>query len=871
MIFMITSKVKKWLNNNNITELTNVQKKSIPLIKHGRNALITAPTGYGKTLAVIIPIFEKLVKEGAQGLNVLYIAPTKSLNRDIFKRVFEFAEHLGLTISVRHGDTTSYKRSKQVKNPPNILITTPESLQSMLISDKMRSNLKELKHVVVDEIHELVSSKRGSQLSLGLERVNRISSFSRIGISATISNLEEVAEFLTGDRGCEIVQISEPKESHVEVFKPFVNEKGESLSKELNITRELASVMFRIKQDLEEHERVIIFTNTRQQAEVLSFSMKNAFPDLKIGLHHSSLSKNQRVKMENGLKDESLKALICTSSMELGIDVGSVDLVIQFMSPRQVNKLVQRVGRSGHAYYKKSYGKIYTINDDDFLESTAIVELMKQGYLEKPIIPFNALDVLAHQIIGFLKDDNIAKKELLKYVNKSYCFNIEENEFNDFLQFLEYLDYLSVSGERVRLRNKSLFYYFENVSTIPDVITYSILNVESNSRIGTLHEAFVMNNCNAGAVIIIRGEPWEVLEVKEGVVNVARAKSFNAAIPSWSGELIPVSKKVANRVGSLRHEYYDNGDVIDDKSFYVEKFENNIIIHSCHGSKVNNTLGSVFSSLLSSRLGDSVGLRTDPYRVIITSPVSVSLKYFKETIKDFKPCMIMSIVRLSAKNSTLFHNRFFNVGQRFGIISKDAEFIGSKISKIIGLYENSPIYEETLQELIREKMSVETAENLLKDLEIIYSNSNNVSKIGFKGVNFGGFKGVFRTADSYKEVYNIVKNRLLNKRFRFKCLNCGLNLGVFKVSTLPFKKCPECSAKLISFKPSGKKVKNEYLEETANLFLTYGSKACFVLAAYGVGLRSGKRILRNSVSEEHMVKKIIEQEKRFVRTRRFWD
>jgi ATP-dependent Lhr-like helicase len=867
---MITKQVIDWLKKNNIQELTSVQKKAIPAIKKGINVLITAPTGYGKTLAVIIPLFEKLVEEEAEGLNILYVAPTKSLNRDIFKRVFKFAEHLGLTISVRHGDTTGYQRSKQVKNPPNILVTTPESLQSMLISKRMRHNLESLKHVVVDEIHELVSSKRGVQLTLGLERLNLISDFSRIGISATISDMLEVGRFLCGGRKCELVQVSEPKESKIVVLKPKNSEKGKLLADKIGISNKLASAMLKIKKDVEDSTRTIVFVNTRQQAEVLSFAMRKAFPEISIGLHHSSLSKKQRVLMENKLRDGELKALISTSSMELGIDVGSVDLVVQFMSPRQVNKLVQRVGRSGHAYYKKSHGRVYTLNDDDYLESQAIVELMKEGYLEKPVIPFNTMDVLAHQVIGFVRDNNkISVEELLEAVNKSYCFNLSMQEFEEFLKFLEELNYLSLLGEGVVLKGKSFYYYFENVSTIPDIKNYKIVNVETNSRIGSLHESFVLNYCNPGATIIIRGEPWDVLEIQDDVINVGRARSFSGAVPSWTGELIPVSRRVAMRVGELRRSYYDE-DTPDSNTFFVEKFENNIIFHSCQGSKVNNTIGTFLSSILSARMGTSVGLRTDPYRVVLTLPYSATLDFFKQSIKRIKPNMIGEIVKLSAKNTTLFHTRFFNVGQRFGIIKKGAEYIGSKMQKIVEYYSETPIFTETLNEMLREKMDLSTTMDLFKRLRVNYSKKGKVTRVGFLGVNFGGFGGVFRSAESYEEIYAIVKDRLLNKVFNYECTNCGHRIGEFSVKSFPFEKCPKCTARTIGFTPRGRDKDEALLDETSNLFLVYGNKAAFVLAAYGVGVLTGKRLLRNMTSEKELLKSIIEEEKRFVRTRRYW-
>ncbi len=861
--------VLDWLRKNGIDELTEVQSRAIESIMEGRNVLITAPTGYGKTLAAIIPIFSIIKSSKDKGLQLLYIAPTKSLNRDILVRVVDFAKELGLSVDIRYGDTSSYRRKKQVDNPPNLLITTPESLQSMMIGSRMRKNLESVRYVVVDEIHELVSTKRGAQLSLGLERLARLASFSRVGISATIADMNEVGKFLCGNREFEIIDIARRKEFEIEVVKPEEDKALVDLSRKARLGLTLTTIVKKISEDVVSHTRTIIFVNTRQQAEIISFAFKTLFPELPIGLHHSSLSKKQRIEMENKLRSGEIKAMVATSSMELGIDVGSIDLVIQFMSPRQVNKLVQRVGRSGHLFYKKSVGKIYTINDDDYLESLAIVELMKQGFLEKPTIPFNPLDVLAHQVIGFVRDDpSIKIDDLLSSINRSYCFDLNKKEFIDFLIFLSSLNYLRIERDNVILTKSAYFYYFQNVSTIPDTKSYSVFDIGTNSRIGTLHSSFVSQYCSPGQKIIMKGEPWEVLELKEERVNVAKAKSFEAAIPTWSGELIPVSREVAERVGALRKDYFGSGFVPDNNAFYVERFENNIIFHSCFGSKINNTLSIVLSSLVGSRLGRTVGVRSDPYRVIITTPTYFSLSEFKRIVSSLKPNMIYDIVRLSVKNMTIFNLRFFNVGQRFGIIKKGAEYLNSYVERIISFYENSPIYTETLNEIIREKTDIDSTAMLISKLKIVYSNKSKVSEIGFNGLNFGTFGGIFRTDDDEKEVLQIVKDRLMNKRFYFKCMNCGFYLGEHAVKDFPYKYCPKCYAKLIGFASADDDIK--FMRESAELFLVYGIKAAFVLAGYGVGIKSGKRILADSPSIAEMIRSIINEEKKFVRTRRFW-
>jgi len=867
---MGNTKIGEWLKANNIGELTSVQKKAMPFILQGKNVLITAPTGYGKTLAAVLPVFE-LIAGKSEGLSILYIAPTKSLNRDIYKRIVDFANYLGLSAEIRHGDTTASQKKKQAITPPNILITTPESLQSMFISEQMKANLRKVKFVIIDEIHELLDNKRGAQLSLGLERLSRFADYKRIGISATIADMEEVKKFLCNTDECEIVNVSDRKETSIEVLKPNNSNDKKELAKKTGISVQLANSIFKIKELLGRAKKAIIFVNTRQQAEILSYSISKIFPELKIGLHHSSLAKKQRIMMEDELRDGSLKAIIATSSMELGIDVGSIDLVIQFMSPRQVSKLVQRVGRSGHAYYKKSSGVIITVNDDDYLESLAIASLLKKSYLEKPLIPKNSSDVLAHQIIGFLKDDpKITFEEMLKCINRSYSFKVSEDELLDFLKFLEQLRYLKLEGKKIALEKKSFYYYFESISTIPDLKNYKVLSAETRSRIGTLDESFVSQYCMPGSEIIMKGEPWQVLEIKEDVISVARTKPSSAAVPSWTGELIPVSRRVASLVGRLRGKFYKDKTIPGSKALYIEHYEDKIIVNSCNGSRINEALSMALSSILGARTGYNIASKADPYRIIFTVPKTFSFSTFRQIMNDLKPEMLSDLVRLSLKNSTIFHMRFFNVGQRFGIIQKGSEYIGARMQRIVKIYEGSYIFRETMNEVIREKMNLYGAKKVLQTSRIEYSESNKLSIFAMNGLNHGSFSGILLRGENDAEIIDLVKKRLMEKQFDFVCKNCKKEIGSFQVQSFPYTKCPFCSAKTISFIEPGRERTAKAMDDSAELFLAYGIKACFAVAGYGVGLTNAKRVLYLNKSEEDLVKDIIEEEKKFIRTRRFW-
>jgi len=331
---------------------TPAQEKAFPIIKDNKNLLLIAPTGYGKTEAALLPIFDELLREKRPGIAILYITPLRALNRDLLERMESWCRRLDISLAVRHGDTEVRERSKQASVPPQMMITTPETLQAIIAGRVMKNNLKNVRWVIVDEVHEMVDNKRGAQLSLGLERLRRIAKFQTIGLSATIGSAERAARFLVGngdtdkDRDCEIVEISIAKETELEILYPEQKEGDEALANKLYTYAPVAARLRAIKEVVDSHRSVIIFTNTRSIAETLSSRFKVWGID-GIGVHHGSLSKPTRLAMERDFKEGRMRAIISTSSLELGIDVGNVDAIVQYGSPREVTRILQRVGRSG--------------------------------------------------------------------------------------------------------------------------------------------------------------------------------------------------------------------------------------------------------------------------------------------------------------------------------------------------------------------------------------------------------------------------------------------------------------------------------------------------------------------------------------------
>ncbi|MDP9015159.1 MAG: DEAD/DEAH box helicase [Thermoproteota archaeon] len=357
------------------SSLTTIQRKVLPIISRKINCLLVAPTGSGKTEAAVLPVFTILAhQEHSIGtIRAIYITPLRALNNDVLRRIVHYAQSEGLRVEIRHGDTTALARKKIVENPPDVLITTPESLGIILTNAKMLAALKGLQWVIVDEVHELVSNERGAHLSISLERLQAVSlqQITRIGLSATVGNLKQAAQFVCGaDRHNAV--IVDPASRGYDIDVRFV--KG-SLNNVAHFVMEYVKT-----NDIK--GTILFFTNTRDEAEYLGTILKNQ-GDIKVDVHHGSLSKEMREETEHTLRSGMAGIVVCTSSLELGLDIGSVDLVIHYGSPRQVSKLMQRIGRSRHNQRSFAKGLIVTNNPDDEIESLAIISRMKKGSIEE--------------------------------------------------------------------------------------------------------------------------------------------------------------------------------------------------------------------------------------------------------------------------------------------------------------------------------------------------------------------------------------------------------------------------------------------------------------------------------------------------------
>ena len=562
--------VSEWFKSK-FKEFTPAQEYAIMDIHKQKNVLISSPTGSGKTLTAFLSIISELTNLSDKGLledkiYCIYISPLKALDNDIEKKLDEPLDginaiahmankELGIRKAVRTGDTSQYERTKMLKKPPHILITTPETLSILLVAPKFREKLSNVKYVIIDEIHSLAENKRGVHLSLSLERLQHlIGNYTRIGLSATVYPLERVASFLVGYeygevRDCLIVDINYLKQLDIKVLCPV-----EDII--LTDPEEMNLAMYDLLDDLiQSHETTLIFTNTRSGTENVVFNLKRKYPyhynSSNIMAHHSSLSKEIRLETENNLKKGNLKVVVSSTSLELGIDIGYIDLVILVSSPKSVSRALQRIGRSGHQLHEKSKGRIIVVGRDDLVECSLILKNAIEGHIDSLNIPHNCLDVLSQHVYGMAIENKWDIDYAYEVIRKSYCYKDLSRE--DYFSVLSYMagEYTSLEeryvyakiwldydsnqfGKRGKLAR---MLYSTNIGTIPD---RSAAVVKCSGRVvGRVEEEF-MEKLQKGDTFVLGGNIYRFNYARGMSVNVSPA-SGPPTIPSWFSEELPLA------------------------------------------------------------------------------------------------------------------------------------------------------------------------------------------------------------------------------------------------------------------------------------------------------------------------------------------
>ncbi|MBT5201144.1 MAG: DEAD/DEAH box helicase [Thaumarchaeota archaeon] len=888
------------------TNLTEIQNKAAPIILQKKDCLVIAPTGSGKTECSVIPIFSMLKNSKINGkIKALYITPLRALNRDVFRRITKYAQANELSIEIRHGDTTQKDRRKIRDNPPDILITTPETLVILLTQIKMLDALSDLEWIVIDEVHELLASERGTQLSLSIERLELNSKYplTKIGLSATVGNFEEAGKFVVGTkRKCEIIRDTSVRKYDVEI--KYVD----------GTISDVAEKIIEHVLDLKLDSPVLLFTNTRGEAEFLASILKEK-SSMTIELHHGSLSKEVREETEQNLREGKRGIVVCTSSLELGLDIGSIELVIHYGSPRQVSKLIQRIGRSRHNRNASAKGLIITNNSDDEFEARAILERIKEGSIEEQKIHDGSLDVLAHHLVGLtMQIGEISVENAFELVRKAYPFrNLQLEELVDVLDLLD-ANYL-IFFDRIKMtfwkKGRSFKYYFENLSTIPDILKFKVFDSVGKKIIGSLDQRFVGDFGDSGNIFVLKGSQWRILNVDEKsfTVNVEPFRGGGITVPYWEGESIPIDYKTAKKVGNFRSrvkngslelinktiEKLDLDEIPDDTNFIIEsnKSQGSIVIHSCFGTKINSTLSTLLSSMISSILGSIVDARSDGYRIVLSTRSRISEKLFFEVIKDDYD--LYSMVTASLTGTHNVNWKTWCVAKKFGIVGRGAIYERKSARFLYERYSKTALVHEALRELFHDKYDLKNTDKLLKEIQnnqiqIKWIEVDKFSKLA-EPILDHTTKYYSSPANLDKGILDLVKARLEKTKHRLICARCGKWERVFQTNEVNILVCPYCKArqitatyysdydlpKIIQKKHEGKKLTSDEKHKfnrawkVSSLVENFGKIAITVMSGYGVGADTAARILRNMIDEEHLFKQIYEAERQYVVTRGFWD
>ena len=770
------------------------QTFAVKEIHNRNNILVSAPTGSGKTLTAFLSILNELINLSEKGeledkVYCIYISPLKALANDVeknllepLKEMAELAEqNFGIRVALRTGDTTAYERTKMLTKAPHIMVTTPESLALMLVAPKFRALLKDVKWTIIDEIHALASNKRGTHLALSIERLQNLAGvFTRIGLSATVAPLDDVAKYLVGinndgkERDCIIVNAQFDKKLDLKVLCP--------VDDLVNVTQDrLDKTTYRMLHELiQEHKTTLIFTNTRAATERVVHNLKERYPKdytSNIEAHHSSLSKESRLKTEERLKNGELKCVVCSTSLELGIDIGYIDLVILLGSPKSVSRGLQRIGRSGHKLHDSIKGRFLVLDRDDLLEDALILKNAIEKQIDNIYIPENCLDVLAQHIYG-MAIEQVDHIENI-YATIKRCYSYRNLSKDDFLNVIKYLtgDYAELElrhvyakiwhdvetgniGKRGKLAR---VLYATNIGTIPDE-SHVIVKV-GEQPIGKIDEDFLYR-MRRGDVFVLGGNTYQYNFSRGMVAQVVAAPGKVPTIPSWFSDMLPLNYELAmsiqkfrKLVGEMFSKYKSRDEILEFiKSYlYVEgstadaiynyfeeqfnyaeiptadriiaenlHFEGKhyLIFHSCFGRRVNDVLSRSLAYVYSKIYHTNIMVSITDHNFYLQSTQKLSAA---EGIEQLKKENLQKLMELAVDKTDILKRRFRHCAGRSLMILRNykghRKAVGRQqvssqilINAAKRISNDFPILKEARREVLEDLMDIKNSNAILQQI-----------------------------------------------------------------------------------------------------------------------------------------------------------
>jgi ATP-dependent Lhr-like helicase len=857
--------VREWFTST-FKEFSPPQRYAIRNIQQGVNCLISSPTGSGKTLSAFLAIINELVTRADTGqledkVYCIYISPLKALANDINRNLKEplaaiskiskrYQRELPIRVGTRTGDTTTSERAKMLERPPHILITTPESLSIALTSVKFSQMLKLTRYLIIDEIHALAENKRGTHLSLGIERLAKHATFTRIGLSATVAPLDEIAKYLVGYedpeqkifRDCRIVDVQYLKRLDLKVLSPVDDIMNVSHTRLQDATYELLHEL------IQSHRTTLVFTNTRSGTERVVHQLKDRYPkayanvldadeeqeglreaegetherlseeaelgesdteiidrekaaeflskpseDIDedkvlseiakrpkslIGAHHGSLSKQHRLRIESMLKAGELKSVVCSTSLELGIDIGFIDLVVLLGSPKSVARALQRIGRSGHKLHEEAKGRIIVMDRDDLVECSVLLKAAIEKKIDRVNIPKNALDVLAQQLYGMAIEDVTTLEDAWRTIKSSYSYDgLTRKEFDDTLMYL--------SGEYTQLTERNIYgkiwidresgtfgkrgklarlIYMTNVGTIPDETSVHVKIGEHT--IGTITEDFA-ERLKPGDVFVLGGEPYEFRFTRGMTAQVKTSAGRMPTVPNWISEMLPLSYDLALEIQNFRkymdqwfgmgkpkeevkdwirsylyvdergveaiwrycHEQYAFSVIPHRHRILLEHFKDGnkkyVFVHSLHGRRVNDVLARALAYVNGRITGRDVevSITDNGFYLKSTQPI-----HALRALKLIREDELQKLMEIALDQSEVLKRRFRHCAGRALMILRNykgqSKSVGRQqissmliINAVRRIGNDFPILKEARREILEDLMDIHHARDVVRQLQ----------------------------------------------------------------------------------------------------------------------------------------------------------